>query len=115
MAFFVKTWRTLFLSKLNFITEQNFKIMSDLTDLQASIAALKADSVASKASLDSLQTSLTTIINGLPKTGGLSEEDVTTLKQNFADAQTASDDAAAEAAAIAAQAAAAANPSGAAQ
>lgn len=91
------------LKTLNFIKSQNLKIMSDLLDLQALVQTLTNNSAAQKTALDDIGTKLTTIISGLPATGGLSEADVTTLKGNLQDAITASNAVTAEAQAAQAQ------------
>lgn len=91
------------LEKLNFLTKQNFKIMSDLLDLQSQVATLVANDAAKKVALDDIGAKLTTIISSLPTTGGLSEADVLTLKGNLNDAITASAAVLAEAQATQAQ------------
>lgn len=61
------------LEKLNFLTEQNKKIMSDFDDLQALVAKLGADNTA-------IKTGIATIIGKLPAEGGLTADQVATLK-----------------------------------
>jgi len=63
--------------KLNFITEQNFKIMSALTDQEQILAGIKAD-------IKVVADKLSSQAGGLPE-GAMSAEDVATFKKELQD------------------------------
>lgn len=80
----------------HFLNNKIDKIMSAAEDLQALVARLTASQASLKTSLDSIKAGIGTIVAGLPATGGLTADEVASLKASLTTAADTEDANAAE-------------------